>query len=445
MADEAYTLSVQDEADGGGIEIFSTTTLQEVRRNFPIPIEFAFGVPPSMEAKLFASSFMPLVLLNSSDTHVATLCKRPSELSALNEQIFQLEHELKRARADANAHSSKYEAAAAALKTVEQARDTAVANVARLRRQASLQQDGCLRCSKHRLDELLEEPARLRAELAEVRAAAVAFRTQLASALDSLPAQIRSAQLRDQEAQAKQHSAHLELLAQQHRKRLAHLTDELGTTAEDLGAMTVAQRSMEESLRRRDKRIAELEVALAEAQPPPQLPSSFADYAAAMRQSNLKRDLGTVFQLGHALAQQPSSTGAQDRLLTMLAKLSHTVNQNGLDGAPAAAPQATSMPPHLAVAEPPSGPRLHSSTERAMTPIVMSGAPLLERDTTTPMGIRRSVQGGSMPTKGGAFARNVAGMRSSSSSRLPLPQVGSLGTAGGGTAPPSRAGRLLSR
>ena len=60
-----------------GINIDRTTTLTEVRVSFPVPPEYAFGVPEKRERDLLVSDFLPLVLLKVDECRVGTLRSRP--------------------------------------------------------------------------------------------------------------------------------------------------------------------------------------------------------------------------------------------------------------------------------------------------------------------------------------------------------------------------------
>ena len=68
---ESYTLCVDGDSPGSGLDISATSTLRDVRENFPVPSQFFFAVPPAGEGALLASAFVPLVLLNGSEVEAA--------------------------------------------------------------------------------------------------------------------------------------------------------------------------------------------------------------------------------------------------------------------------------------------------------------------------------------------------------------------------------------
>ena len=49
---ESYTLCVDGDSPGSGLDISATSTLRDVRENFPVPSQFFFAVPPAGDAIL---------------------------------------------------------------------------------------------------------------------------------------------------------------------------------------------------------------------------------------------------------------------------------------------------------------------------------------------------------------------------------------------------------
>jgi hypothetical protein len=340
--EQGYTLSVEG-SDAGGLEISRLTSLREIRRSFPVPDHFAFGVPQYLEGECLASEYQPLVLLNTDEVLVAKLARRPSQVAELQTKVKEAQAQL----ADERKRSARL---------IAQARTAHEAELGRMR-------------GRYRglIERLAAEPARLRNELASLRASVVALQDEAAalirSGLQQAARQVDASTTQRPPppavVSAEASAAQAEVQSLRSELRALHTAHEaeLRIAESRQGALEDRHRQQQQELVQRVKQQQQSIHALQQQlhQHQQQAPASakpstsaFSDY---MRTSTFIRECDALHHAAKRFYSRPQSPSSRDAFLAALAKLSSSSGAGspaenaaadtspGLAGAPAAMPR----------------------------------------------------------------------------------------------------------
>ena len=321
--DEAYTLSVEGSSDSEGLEISRLTSLKEIRRSFPVPEHFAFGVPLHLEGELLASEYQPLVLLNTDEVRVAKLEIRPSNVELLQRKLNEAKAEL----VETQRQSANMLAAA------HSEHDKELARVQRSN--AALVQ------------KLGLESATLRNELAKLRANVEALKAEATHLLKSGLQQVESARSRQHKdsasassAQASEvqalrdevrelrdaasaHRAHTsEVQALRNELRAMHQAHEGELRSAESRFLAMEERyRVQESLMRQELRQHQQQVR--SSAPAASSRTVFSDY---MRANQLRRDCDFLQEAAKDFYARPEFPSTREAFMSALMRLMTTAN-----------------------------------------------------------------------------------------------------------------------
>ena len=437
--DDAFTLSVEgDDGGSGGLEINRLTSLKDIRKSFPVPEHFAFGVPLQLEGELLASEYQPLVLLNTDEVKVAKLMRRPSEK-------VELERRLQQAHAEVAAMKRKLEAAVQACELAACARDEAEGKA-----------QGKAAASVASLKQAAATPAVLRAELSSLRRAVEGMRAEaseaIAQGMQQICAASSAASASQQRASQSARSAASEAAELRNAMRAMHQSHEAELRVNSMDqAARVAQLEQRhaQQLQQLQQQVRKLQMELEQADPAgtsmSTSPSSFAEH---MRASQLKRECSSLQSAAREFYTRPTSARSREGFMAALGRI-HAMSNAVLESSPAISAKcgaggASGASAYSASAPAMPEPMPAATPEAAPAPAPASAASLLGGALSLPGGRRHAASRGLTATRGNesrglvtsaSAAAGLLSARGASSGNLSAGN--SLGGSMGGTKQPA--------
>ena len=435
--DDAFTLSVEgDDGGSGGLEINRLTSLKDIRKSFPVPEHFAFGVPLQLEGELLASEYQPLVLLNTDEVKVAKLMRRPSEK-------VELERRLQQAHAEVAAMKRKLEAAVQACELAACARDEAEGKA-----------QGKAAASVASLKQAAATPAVLRAELSSLRRAVEGMRAEaseaIAQGMQQICAASSAASASQQRASQSARSAASEAAELRNAMRAMHQSHEAELRVNSMDqAARVAQLEQRhaQQLQQLQQQVRKLQMELEQADPAgtsmSTSPSSFAEH---MRASQLKRECSSLQSAAREFYTRPTSARSREGFMAALGRI-HAMSNAVLESSPAISAKCGAGGASGASAYSASAPAMPEPMPAATpeaAPAPASAASLLGGALSLPGGRRHAASRGLTATRGNesrglvtsaSAAAGLLSARGASSGNLSAGN--SLGGSMGGTKQPA--------
>ncbi|KAL1504116.1 hypothetical protein AB1Y20_010526 [Prymnesium parvum] len=274
-------LSVDGRGDKG-INIDDDTTLASVRKQFPVPAEYVFGVPVAMEDSLLAGDFIPLQLLKVKDMNAGTIYAKPIND---NPAVVALKRELDELKRTLQSVESRRQA--------EETESTeAIARF--MRERDALARD---------LSTARAEHEKTRRALRELVPSVRARSAQLKPELDALASLVRGLQ----SVHSEQTNELVAMVVEGHER--ARLREDLQSLTRERDARAAESRALDEAIKRKTVDLAQLEEECRDARAhSPVAPPS----VRVQEYAEVKRGVEELASAAREFVVNPGDAGAQE-------------------------------------------------------------------------------------------------------------------------------------